>query len=153
MFFLDCQQRFDMNYWNLDGFLVRPPQARPAGELYPPAVSQECVMSPSIGNVGLIYFRRCATRRGAKRNDLWINLTCYVNPSPWFLQWGNSVWMQNSQDIGRLNVKRPSQLDQLLSYRDDRYFDFVKTRAFQFPLAHLYNHDPIYGNTANLAGR
>ena len=40
-----------------------------------------------------------------------------------------------------------------LSYRDDRYFDFVKTRAFQFPLAHLYNHDPIYGNTANLAGK
>ena len=61
--------------------------------------------------------------------------------------------MQNSQDIGRLNVKRLSQLDQLLSYRDDRYFDFVKTRAFQFPLAHLYNHDPIYGNTANLAGK
>lgn len=23
--------------------------------------------------------------------DLWISLTCYVNPSPWFLQWSNSV--------------------------------------------------------------
>lgn len=151
-FFLDCQQRFDVNYWKLDGFLVRPPQPDPQGNYI------------SGGYQGMYYvtehwerwidiFQAMRNERGAKRNDLWINLTCYVNPSPWFLQWGNSVWMQNSQDIGRLNVKRPSQLDQLLSYRDDRYFDFVKTRAFQFPLAHLYNHDPIYGNTANLAGK
>ena len=152
MFFLDCQQRFDVNYWKLDGFLVRPPQPDPQGNYI------------SGGYQGMYYvtehwerwidiFQAMRNQRGVKRNDLWINLTCYVNPSPWFLQWGNSVWMQNSQDIGRLNVKRPSQLDQLLSYRDDRYFDFVKTRAFQFPLAHLYNHDPIYGNTANLAGK
>lgn len=151
-FFLDCQQRFDVNYWKLDGFLVRPPQPDPQGNYI------------SGGYQGMYYvtehwerwidiFQAMRDQRGEKRNDLWINLTCYVNPSPWFLQWGNSVWMQNSQDIGRLNVKRPSQLDQLLSYRDDRYFDFVKTRAFQFPLAHLYNHDPIYGSTANLAGK
>lgn len=151
-FFLDCQEKFDINYWKLDGFLVRPPQADPQGNYI------------SGGYQGMYYvtehwerwiniFQAMRDQRREKRNDLWINLTCYVNPSPWFLQWGNSVWMQNSQDIGRLNVKRPSQLDQLLSYRDDRYFDFVKTRAFQFPLAHLYNHDPIYGNTAGLAGK
>ena len=151
-FFLDCQQRFDVNYWKLDGFSARPPQPDPQGNYI------------SGGYQGMYYvtehwerwidiFQAMRNQRGEKRNDLWINLTCYVNPSPWFLQWGNSVWMQNSQDIGRLNVKRLSQLDQLLSYRDDRYFDFVKTRAFQFPLAHLYNHDPIYGNTANLAGK
>lgn len=151
-FFLYCQQKFDVNYWKLDGFLVRAPQPDPLGNYI------------SGGYQGMYYvtehwerwidiFRAIRDERGEKRDDLWINLTCYVNPSPWFLQWVNSVWMQNSQDIGRLNVKRPSQLDQLLSYRDDRYFDFVKTRAFQFPLAHLYNHDPIYGNTAKLAGK
>ena len=30
-FFLDCQKKFDMNYWKLDGFMVRPPQADSAG--------------------------------------------------------------------------------------------------------------------------
>lgn len=151
-FFLDCQEQFDINYWKLDGFLVRPPQPDPEGNYI------------SGGYQGMYYvtehwerwidiFESMRNERGEKRNDLWINLTCYVNPSPWFLQWANSVWMQNSQDIGRLNLKRPSQLDQLLSYRDDRYFDFVKTRAFQFPLGHVYNHDPIYGNTAGLAGK
>ena len=118
-FFLDCQQRFDVNYWKLDGFSARPPQPDPQGNYI------------SGGYQGMYYvtehwerwidiFQAMRNQRGEKRNDLWINLTCYVNPSPWFLQWGNSVWMQNSQDIGRLNVKRLSQLDQLLSYRDDR---------------------------------
>lgn len=149
-FFLDCQKKYDINYWKLDGFLVHPPQPDPQGNYI------------SGGYQGMYYvtehwerwidiFQAMREERGEKKDDLWINLTCYVNPSPWFLQWGNSIWMQNSQDIGRLNVKRLSQLDQLLTYRDDRYFDFVKTRAFQFPLAHLYNHDPIYGNTAGLA--
>lgn len=150
-FFLDCQQRFDINYWKLDGFMVRPPQPDSLGNYI------------SGGYQGMYYvtehwerwidiLQAMREQRGAKKDDFWINLTCYVNPSPWFLQWVNSVWMQNSQDMGRLNVRRPSQVDQLLSYRDDRYFDFVRTRAFQFPLVHLYNHDPIYGNTAKLAG-
>lgn len=151
-FFLDCQKKFDINYWKLDGFMVRPPQPDSLGNYI------------SGGKQGMYYVTEHWERwidilsamrdeRGAKKDDLWINLTCYVNPSPWFLQWANSVWMQNSTDIGRLDVGRKAQLDQLLSYRDDRYFDFVKTRAFQFPLSHLYNHDPIYGKTAKLAGK
>ena len=42
-------------------------------------------------------------RTNAEKNgidNLWFNLTCYVNPSPWYLQWANSIWIQNSQDIG-----------------------------------------------------
>ncbi len=151
-FFLDCQKKFDMNYWKLDGFMVRPPQADSAGNYI------------SGGYQGMYYvtehwerwidiLQAMRDQRGTKRDDFWINLTCYVNPSPWYLQWANSVWIQNSQDMGGLDVKRPAQVDRLLSYRDDRYFDFVKTRAFQFPLAHLYNHDPIYGHKANLAGK
>ncbi len=151
-FFLDCQKKFDINYWKLDGFMVRPPQADSLGNYI------------SGGYQGMYYvtehwerwidiLQAMRDQRGMKRDDFWINLTCYVNPSPWYLQWANSVWIQNSQDMGGLDVKLPAMVDRLLSYRDDRYFDFVKTRAFQFPLAHLYNHDPIYGNKAGLAGK
>lgn len=151
-FFLDCQEKFDINYWKLDGFMVRPPQADSLGNYI------------SGGYQGMYYvtehwerwidiLQAMRDQRGMERDNFWINLTCYVNPSPWYLQWANSVWIQNSQDMGELDVKLPAKVDRLLSYRDDRYFDFVKTRAFQFPLAHLYNHDPIYGNKAGLAGK
>lgn len=151
-FFLDCEKKYDINYWKLDGFMITPPQADPQGNYI------------TGGYKGMYYvtehwerwidvFKAMRDCRGNKKNDLWINLTCYMNPSPWFLQWANSVWIQNSRDMGLLDVGRKAAVDQLLTYRDGRYFDFVKTRAFQFPLSHVYNHDPIYGNTSGLANR
>ena len=78
--------------------------------------------------------------------DLWISLTCYVNPSPWFLQWSNSVWIQCVADRGeRWNSVLNNKMDNMLTYRDGCYYDFVEQHEFQFPLANLYNHDPIYG--------
>ena len=81
-------------------------------------------------------------------NNLWISLTCYVNPSPWYLQWANSVWIQCVADRGeRTNSNRDlnNKMDNMLTYRDGAYYDFVVNHEFQFPLANLYNHDPIYG--------
>lgn len=79
-------------------------------------------------------------------NNLWVSLTCYVNPSPWFLQWSNSVWIQCTHDRGEVsNSTLNNKMDNMLSYRDGAYYDFVKNHDFQFPLSNLYNHDPIYG--------
>lgn len=77
-------------------------------------------------------------------NKLWISLTCYVNPSPWYLQWANSVWIQcvhDQKDAGFGTTKMNKQI----TYRDACYYDFLKNHQFQFPLQNLYNHDPIYG--------
>ena len=88
-----------------------------------------------------------AVRENAEGNDidnLWISLTCYVNPSPWYLQWANSVWMQcvyDQKDAGFGTTK----LNKQLTYRDAMYYDFLANHEFQFPLANVYNHDPIYG--------
>lgn len=79
-------------------------------------------------------------------NKLWISLTCYVNPSPWFLQWSNSVWMQCTADRGeRTNGVIDDKMNAMLTYRDGAYYDFVKNHDFQFPMANIYNHDPIFG--------
>ena len=79
-------------------------------------------------------------------NKLWVSLTCYVNPSPWFLQWSNSVWMQCTADRGeRTNGVIDDKMNAMLTYRDGAYYDFVKNHDFQFPMANIYNHDPIYG--------
>lgn len=77
-------------------------------------------------------------------NKLWISLTCYVNPSPWFLQWGNSVWMQCVGDRGESGSLN-NMMDKMLTYRDSMYYDFITRHEFQFPLKAIYNHDPIYG--------
>lgn len=145
-FFLDSQDKYRINYWKWDGFST---QANPL-------VSDQFITG---GEQGMYYMtehwerwieimkvvRAKSETQGL--DNMWLNLTCYVNPSPWLLQWANSVWIQNSNDIGRFNTGRTSQLDQLLSYRDGRYFDFNQTRKFQFPFANIYNHDPIYGKT------
>ncbi|MBY4797304.1 discoidin domain-containing protein [Collinsella sp. AGMB00827] len=77
----------------------------------------------------------------------WISLTCYVNPSPWYLQFSNSIWMQCNADRGeRYNTGEfTDKMNSMLTYRDGVYYDFIKNHEFQFPLANIYNHDPIYG--------
>lgn len=151
-FFLDSQEKYQINYWKFDGFTTSPPTA----------VSDQYI---SGGEQGMYYMtehwerwidilKKIRAKSESQGQRMWINLTCYVNPSPWYLQWANSVWIQNSNDIGRINTGRTRQVDQLLTYRDGRYFDFVKTRQFQFPFANVYNHDPIYGKTGtNLANQ
>lgn len=77
-------------------------------------------------------------------NKLWISLTCYVNPSPWYLQWANSVWIQcihDQRDAG----SSASKMDRQLTYREACYYDFLNNHQFQFPFSNIYNHDPIYG--------
>ena len=152
-FFTQMQDAYKVNYWKLDGFATQ-------------ACKDSTHKHMTGGKNGMYYFTDTweawidlfeALRANAEKNgidNLWFNLTCYVNPSPWYLQWANSIWIQNSQDIGRVQVGQDRQVDQLLSYRDGRYFDFVKERQFQFPLANIYNHDPIYGKTGtNLANQ
>ena len=145
-FFTQMQDAYKINYWKLDGFATK-------------ACTNTSHKHMTGGKNGMYYFTDTweawidlieALRANAEKNgidNLWFNLTCYVNPSPWYLQWANSIWIQNSNDIGRISVGQTRQVDQLLSYRDGRYFDFVKERQFQFPLANVYNHDPIYGKT------
>ena len=152
-FFTQMQDAYKVNYWKLDGFATQ-------------ACKDSTHKHMTGGKNGMYYFTDTweawidlfeALRANAEKNgidNLWFNLTCYVNPSPWYLQWANSIWIQNSQDIGRVQVGQSRQVDQLLSYRDGRYFDFVKERQFQFPLSNVYNHDPIYGKTGtNLANQ
>lgn len=78
-------------------------------------------------------------------------MTCYVHPSPWWLQYVNSIWLQNSQDIGFAdNLEQQSQLDRELTYRDGRYYHSLCTRAWQIPQRYIYNHEPIYGTEAKV---
>ena len=84
--------------------------------------------------------------KGAKR-DLWLNLTSYVNPSPWWLAYVNSLWIQVSQDTGYDSLGE-TDLARMMTYRDDRYHAFIRERAIQVPQKYFYNHEPIFAHRA-----
>ncbi len=150
-FFLKNQKEYGVNYWKLDGFSTVQPQASTNGRYI------------TGGKNGNYYFtehwerwyntlNKLYTEAEGRGSKLWLNLTCYVNPSPWLLQFCNSIWIQNSNDKGNLNVGgRTRQMDQFLSYRDDRYYAFINDNQLQFPLANIFNHDPIYGQENGVA--
>ncbi len=140
---LDYQKRFDLGYWKLDGFARVPCKNKKHGHL--------------VGGFRDMYFYNDSwekwlstlSRLYDEGDDLWINLTCYAWPSPWFLMYCSSLWMQISDDHGFIGKKgEVSDKDRVITYRDDRYYDFCHQRQFQFPLSRLYNHDPIYAKEA-----
>ena len=102
-------------------------------------------------------FRKLRITRESVGKDLWINQTSYCNASPWFLQWSDTLWIQNSGDIGFIDKTKKGEklsdrdVDRVLTYRDNCYHDFSVVRNYQFPHEFIYNHDPIYGNTAKIS--
>lgn len=88
---------------------------------------------------------------GEEAKNAWINLTCFVNPSPWLLQWVNSIWIQNCDDIGFSdNSAEQRKLDSEITYRDTAYYDSFSERCIQLPLKYVFNHEPIYAKGADV---
>ena len=151
--FCDFQDRFQVNYWKWDGFVDNHQYgAFPAADGVPGYANHH--MTGGYQNMYHVTDMweawidlMEAVRANAEKNgieNLWLSLTCYTNPSPWFLQWANSVWMQCTHDQKDADFGL-SKMDKQLTYRDAVYYDFLVNHQFQFPLANLYNHDPIYG--------
>ncbi len=144
---LDFEERFSLNYWKLDGFAQFPCKSKKHDHM--------------VGGYKDMYFYNDSWEKWIDTfnrlqengsDNFWINLTCYAWPSPWFLRYVNSLWMQISDDVGFIGKKdKVSDKDRMLSYRDEKYYDFYNVRDFQFPQMGLYNHDPIYGNTAKVS--
>lgn len=149
---IDYETRFGLSYWKLDGFANRPCRNKHHDHMV--GGKNDMYYYSELWERWIAVFSSLV--KNAKEN-LFINLTCYAPPSPWFLQWVNTVWMQNSGDIGFI-TKTPdgkklsaAKKDQALTYRDDMYYDFYRERGFCFPPSNMYNHDPIYGNEAKIS--
>lgn len=150
---LDWMERFGVNYWKWDGFADGGQYGTWAATDGVPGYANHH-MTGGYHNMyhvtdlweGWIDLME-AVRQAEKDyniNKLWISLTCYVNPSPWYLQWANSVWIQCIHDQSDAGSSA-SKMDRQLTYREAAYYDFIKNHEFQFPLSNIYNHDPVYG--------
>lgn len=153
-FFCDYMDKFDINYWKLDGFMLNSCKDKTHGHVTGGYKGMYCFTEMWESWIGI--FEKMRAHRAAQGKPLWINQTSYCNASPWYLQWSESLWMQNSSDIGHLRKTNKgkdlggSDCDATLSYRDERYFNMFAERQYQIPNAGIYNHDPIYGNSANI---
>ncbi len=150
---IDWQEQYQVNYWKWDGFADNAQyNAFAASDGVPGYANRH--MTGGYSNMYHVtdlweawIDLMEAVRQNADENNiqnLWISLTCYVNPSPWFLQWANSVWIQCTADQADAGSSS-SKMDRQMTYRDACYYDFLKNHEFQFPLSNLYNHDPVYG--------
>ncbi|GHI00387.1 discoidin domain-containing protein [Neobacillus kokaensis] len=146
--FLDYQNRFDIEYWKLDGFALRPSTDPDNNHMV--GGDHNMYFTSGLWETWIDTFEAMRKEREEKGRSLFLNLTCYVNPSPWLLQWGNTIWIQDSGDNGFLNAFGGTQAEQMMSYRDNVYFNIFKKNDLQFPLKNVYNHDPIYGVSAGI---
>ena len=141
--FCEYQDKFDINYWKLDGMLLNPSTEQ----------SEYYVTGNPLYTISETYerwtdiFEDMRDNRAGK--DLWLNMTSYTNPSPWHVQWVNSVWMQNTGDTGYTDSFNATDEEAMLTYRDNDYYNFLNEREWQLPNKYFYNHDPVYGLTAN----
>lgn len=147
----DFTKRFELDYWKLDGFAQKA--CRDKNHDHMCGGTDDMYYFSDLWEKWINVF---ASLQQETCNKIFLNLTSYAPPSPWFLQWVNSMWIQVSSDMGMVtkdeNGKKLScsKKDMLLTYRDDKYYDFSKVRKFTFPPGHIYNHDPIYANCAKV---
>lgn len=148
-FILKATRDFDLNYWKFDGFCLTP--CNNSKHNHTVGGENDMYYFTEMWEGWIEIFKNVRKLRKKLGKDIWINMTCYVNPSPWWLQYVNSIWLQNSGDIGFAeNLEHQTQLDSELTYRDSRYYDSLCTRAWQIPNKYIYNHEPIYGSCAKV---
>lgn len=136
---LEYQVKYDISYWKIDGLLLKPDVPDESGDFAMYTITK-------VYEFLVDMFDEFREKRNGK--EMWINLTSYVNPSPWFLKWINSLWIQTSEDV-TFTENAGNDIDRMMTYRDSQYHEFLTKRDIQLPLWSLYNHEPIYASTAH----
>ena len=158
----DFQNKWHLNYWKWDGFADENQYNYFGGQNnskdgLPGHSGKGKIKGHMTGGRNQMY--HCSdmweawidlyevVRANAEHNGIanyWISSTTHTIPSPWLLQWVNSVWLQCQFDHARTDHGSTVH-DGNLNARDAVYYNFVNGHMFQFPLSHIYNHDPVYG--------
>lgn len=155
----DFQNKWHVNYWKWDGFADETQYDHFGAGVdgVPGHSGNGTVKGHMTGGRNQMY--HCSdlweawvdlyeiVRGNAEENGIanyWISSTTHTIPSPWLLQWVNSVWLQCQFDHARTDHGSTVH-DGNLNARDAVYYNFINGHNFQFPLSHIYNHDPVYG--------
>lgn len=133
---VDFCNRFNVTYYKIDGFATTPCKSSKHG--HPKGTEDGIYFYTFLWEEWIKGFEKI---REVQPN-IFLNITSYAHPSPWFLKWVNAMWLNNCGDMGYEG--KGDNLSQCLNYRDGKYRDFFEKRQLQFPVAYLYNHEPCY---------
>ncbi len=150
-FILKTTLENDISYWKLDGFCKNPCMNAQHDHVVGGEKKMYYMTEMWGGYIRILKALRVLREKQGK--SLFINLTCYVNPSPWLLQFANTIWLQEALDIGfseNYSLSSQSQLDAMITYRDSGYYDFLSNRAYQVTARAIFNHDPIYAKEVDM---
>lgn len=137
---------YEIDYWKLDGFCLKPCKD-PTHDHITGGYKEMYYITEMWSRWINVFVHLKKARPG-----VFLNMTSYVTPSPWWLKYVDCLWLQSSNDIGFAdNEPQQRKVEAEITYRDNRYWDFLCKRGLQFPPARLYNHEPIYGNTAKIS--
>lgn len=135
-----------LTYWKIDGIAREP--CRNQRHDHAKGGKDDLYYYADLWETWIDLFERL---HQSSAQPLFLNLTSYAQPSPWLLQWVQSLWIQNSDDLGFAKTEKGESLSSAaLTYRDGRFYDFYAVRQFCVPPARLYHHDPIYGAQTKL---
>ena len=147
-FIAENVNEYKLDYLKLDGFCLKPCRDASHDHMTGGKDDMYLVTDMLTKWISLLEKIRNSGEYGKK---LWINLTSFVNPSPWWLQWANSIWLQNGDDIGfTQTADGETQADEEITYRDAMYYDMLCRRCVQLPAKAIYNHEPIYAKGAHV---
>lgn len=139
-FMIDYETKYDITYWKIDGLgssCQNPNHGHMTGGFC------DMYYISDVWEKWTDLFEDIRAARNAEGKELFINATNGAILSPWILQWVNTVWLNSGADTGEIGTGDRHQ--QKIYYRDQVYYNqFSNERQIQFPLGHLYNHDPIY---------
>lgn len=141
----DWEERYGTSYWKWDGFAGRP--CTNANHDHMTGGYHNMYYTSDMWEAWTDLFENVRGKASSLDQDLFINATCYVNLSPWLLQWVNTIWLQESNDTAQTGTGE--RHEQKIYYRDRVYYNMFKERNIQFPMNHVCNHEPIYGVSDN----
>ena len=148
-YLIDITNKYSISYLKLDGFAYKA--CSDPSHMHAVGGSEDLYYVTDMYARYIELFKKLRASGEAGKN-VYINMTSYANLSPWWLQWVNSLWLQNSDDIGFAdNNEEQSRVEAEITYRDSRYYDALCIRSAQLPLGSIYNHEPIYGKKAELS--
>ncbi|MCR4926270.1 MAG: hypothetical protein K5917_08280 [Clostridiales bacterium] len=151
-FMSECLKRYNINSIKLDNFPSRPCESKNHRHII--GGYNDMYFTTDFWEKWLGIISELRNMKKAEEKELWVTVKNNAMVSPWLLQWVNTVWIQNTENIDfcyKNNKKKElgsSDADALMTYRDDRYYNFLITRQVQFPVSETYFFDPIYGKKA-----
>jgi Melibiase len=138
---LRYQKEYGINYFKLDGIAFGcndPQHGHPVG-----VYSDEATARTFIGML---------EKLRAQDPKVFLNITTSIWLSPWWLRYGDTVWMGGA-DSGYLpTVPTMAERQSAVSYRDSVLYDDFVTHHTQFPISSLMTHGIIKGQANMLGG-